>query len=43
MMQYSFVKNTTFTGTRPAPGIPEEDGSYASCARSVTRTFDTRL
>jgi carboxynorspermidine decarboxylase len=35
MMQYSFVKNTTFNGTpRPDLGILEEDGSYR-----VVRSF----
>ena len=35
MMQYTFVKNTTFNGTpRPDLGVLGEDGSY-----KVVRTF----
>jgi carboxynorspermidine decarboxylase len=44
MMQYSFVKNTTFNGT-PLPDIAilEEDGSYRVLRSSGYEDFKRRL
>ena len=44
MMQYSFVKNTTFNGT-PLPdlGILSEDGSYRVVRSFGYEEFRTRL
>jgi carboxynorspermidine decarboxylase len=44
MMQYSFVKNTTFNGTAlPDLGVLEEDGSYRVIARFGYDAFRQRL
>ena len=44
MMQYSFVKNTTFNGV-PLPdlGILHEDGSYELVKRFGYEDFESRL